>query len=59
MKLIANDDEDYLKKALDLKIEKDLNEKYGINLRKKALASPLFDTDQFTKDFENLLIEVN
>ena len=57
--LIANDDEDYLQKALDLKIEKDLNEKYGINLRNKALASPLFDTDQFTKDFENLLIEVN
>ena len=57
--LIANDDEDYLKKALDLKIEKNLNEKYGINLRNKALASPLFDTDQFTKDFENLLIEVN
>ena len=27
-----------------------------LTLRKKALASPLFDTDQFTKDFENLLI---
>ena len=57
--LIANDDEDYMQKALDLKKENNLNEKYGINLRNKALASPLFDTDQFTKDFENLLIEVN
>ena len=57
--LIANDDEDYLQKALDLKIEKDLNKKYGINLRNKALASPLFDTEQFTKDIENLLIKIN
>ena len=39
--------------------KKNLKEKYGINLRNKALASPLFDTDQFTKDFENLLIKVN
>ena len=36
----------------------DIDNTYGINLRNKALSSPLFDTDQFTKDFEELITNV-
>ena len=57
--LIADDEEDYIKKANALKLEKNLQSIYGENLRKKALSSSLFDTDNFAKDFEKLLIEVN
>ena len=53
--LIADNDEDYIKKANALKLEKNLSSKYGLSLREKALKSPLFDTDTFVKDFENLL----
>ncbi len=56
--LIANDDDDYFNKAISLTQNKDLNKSYGINLRNKALSSPLFDTVQFTKDFEELIINV-
>ena len=56
--LIANDDEDYFNKAISLTQNKDLDKSYGINLRNKALSSPLFDTVQFTKDFEELIINV-
>jgi len=57
--LIAKNDEDYFDKAISLIKNMDLENNYGINLRNKALSSPLFDTVQFTKDFENLLIKVN
>ena len=56
--LIAENDEDYIKKANALKLEKNLSLKYGLSLREKALKSPLFDTDTFVKDFENLLKKV-
>ena len=56
--LIASDDDDYVAKAKSLISEKKLNEKYGIKLRDKALKSPLFDTDKFVKDFENLIYQI-
>ena len=56
--LIAHDDEDYFNKAISLTRKKDIDNTYGINLRNKALSSPLFDTDQFTKDFEELITNV-
>ena len=56
--LIASDDDDYVAKAKSLIFEKKFNEKYGIKLREKALKSPLFDTDKFVKDFENLIYEI-
>ena len=56
--LIASDDDDYVAKAKSLISDKKLNEKYGIKLRDKALKSPLFDTDKFVKDFENLIYEI-
>jgi predicted O-linked N-acetylglucosamine transferase (SPINDLY family) len=56
--LIAKDDHDYLNIAISLTKDLKLNEKYGENLRKKALSSPLFNTDQFTRDFEELITKV-
>ena len=56
--LIADDDNDYIEKAITLRSDKDLSSKYGQSLREKALKSPLFDTDTFVKDFENLLKKV-
>ena len=55
---IANDDDDYVNKAQSLIKEKNLHDIYGNNLRKKAISSPLFDTDTFAKDFENLLKKI-
>lgn len=56
--LISSDDDDYVAKAKSLISDEKLNEKYGIKLRDKALKSPLFDTDKFVKDFENLIYEI-
>ena len=53
--LIAENNDDYIKKAILLTQNKNLDIKYGNNLRTKALNSPLFNTNQFTKDFENLI----
>ena len=56
--LIAKDENDYFNKAVSLTDDLNLNEKYGLNLRKKALNSSLFDTHQFTKDFEKLIKDI-
>ena len=56
--LIAEDKDDYIEKAILLTQNKNLNIKYGNTLRNKALSSPLFDTNQFTRDFENLLLNL-
>ncbi len=56
--MIADDDLDYIKKAISIIKDKNFTEKNGINLRKKALSSPLFDTDSFTIDFCNLIHKV-
>ena len=55
--LIADDYEDYVNKAIMLKKDENLKKNYGIHLRDKALASPLFDTNLFTKNFEKILKE--
>jgi len=56
--LIAINDDDYVEKAKSLISNNRLNEKYGIKLREKALNSPLFDTNKFTKNFESLINEI-
>lgn len=56
--LIAIDDDDYVKKAIYFKENKNLNTNFGIKLREKAITSPLFDTKTFSKDFQNLLIKI-
>ena len=57
-KFIAKDDHDYINIAISLSKDPSLNEMYGKKLREKALLSPLFNTDQFTRDFEELIKEV-
>ena len=57
--LIAQDEQDYISKANALRSESNLIEIYGTKLRNRVLSSPLFDTDNFTKDFERLLKKVN
>ena len=56
--LIANDENDYFNKAVSLTNDLNLNKKYGLNLRKKALKSSLFDTHQFARDFEKLIKDI-
>lgn len=56
--LIADNDEDYVKKAISFTKEKNNLVIYGKPLREKALSSPLFDAETFVKDFENLLKQV-
>ena len=56
--IIAINDDDYVEKAKSLILDKNLNEKYGEKLRDNAIKSPLFDTDKFTKNFENLIIKI-
>lgn len=56
--LIASDKDDYFKKAIALQESKNLNQIFGNKLRDKALASPLFDTKSFTKEFEKNMISL-
>ena len=56
--LIAADKDDYFKKAIDLHNSKNLNKIFGTKLRDKAIASPLFDTKSFTKEFEKNMISL-
>ena len=57
--LIAKDENDYYQKAIYFMNKKNLNKISGLNLRKKALSSPLFDIEMFTKSFENLIEQTN
>ena len=56
--MIADDFNNYVKKAISFMNDKEFSKKYGINLREKALSSPLFDTSNFTADFCKLIKEV-
>ena len=53
--LIANNEDDYIDKALSIKKENKIDQKYKQNLRSEALKSCLFDTETFAKDFGSLL----
>ena len=52
---IANNKDDYIDKALSIKKENKIDQKYKHNLRSNALESCLFDTEKFAKDFGSLL----
>ena len=53
--LIASDEDDYIKKAVNLAT----NKNYLVSIRKKiyneAITSPLFNVDKFSRDFFNLV----
>ena len=55
---IANDKEDYIKKAKDFKNNNNFENHFGLKLREKAINSPLFDTEKFSVDFQNLMKEI-
>ena len=56
--MIAENESDYIDKAISCINDKNFTERNGINLRKKALSSPLFDTDTFANNFCNLIKEL-
>lgn len=56
--MIAEDETDYINKAILMLNDKNFFEKNGQHLREKALSSPLFDTETFTIDFCNLIKDV-
>ena len=55
---IAKNKSDYFAKAIELQEEKKILKFSGLPLREKALKSPLFDMENFTKDFTEALKEV-
>ena len=56
--MIAEDETDYINKAISILNDKNFTEKNSQYLRDKALSSPLFDTDTFAIDFCNLIKQV-
>ena len=55
---IAKNKDDYFDKAISFQNNLDTKKNFGNNLRNKALSSPLFDTENFTKDFTETLKKV-
>ncbi|MDA7593430.1 peptide transporter [Candidatus Pelagibacter sp.] len=55
---IAKNKDDYFDKAIFFQNNLDIKKNFGNNLRNKALSSPLFDTENFTKDFTETLKKV-
>jgi protein O-GlcNAc transferase len=55
---IAKNKDDYFDKAISFQNNLDTRKNFGNNLRNKALSSPLFDTENFTKDFTETLKKV-
>ena len=53
--MIADNEFDYIDKAISIMNDKNFTERNGINLRKKALSSPLFDMNTFANNFCNLI----
>ena len=56
--LIANNYEEYISIAKNLKQDHELHLKNGNSLRERALKSALFDTKSFAKDFEKLIRDI-
>ena len=55
---IAENKNDYVNKAIYWQYNSKTLKKLKQNLRAKALSSPVFDTESFTKDFTNIIKEV-
>ena len=56
---IAENKDDYFNKALSLQKEKNTLQNFGKNLREKVLKSSLFDTKDFTKSFEKIILSLS
>ena len=55
---IAKNKDDYFDKAIFFQNKPEALKKFSNNLRNKALSSPLFDTENFTKDFTETLKKI-
>ena len=54
----SNDEIEYYEKAINFSKDFNILDSFGDELREKALKSPLFDVKNFSKDFNNLLLNV-
>jgi protein O-GlcNAc transferase len=55
---IADDEEEYLAKAILFASDPDKLARLRVSLRPQVLASPLFDAPRFARNFENALLEM-
>ena len=55
---IAKDDDDYLRKAIELSQDREKLSSIRKTLREKARISPLFDSESFGNDFSNMMKEI-
>lgn len=55
---IANDTDDYIKKAVFFAENLDYLTKNREKLRAKVMASPLFDAPKFTRNFEKIMLDI-
>ena len=55
---IAKDDDDYLRKAIELSKDRERLSSIRKTLREKARISPLFDAKSFGNDFSNMMKEI-
>ena len=56
---IAKNKDDYFNKAISFQKEKNSLQNFGKNLREKVLKSSLFDTKDFTKSFEKIILSLS
>jgi predicted O-linked N-acetylglucosamine transferase (SPINDLY family) len=55
---IAQDDEDYVKKAIEHSSSIDKLREIRMGLRQKAISSPLFDSKRFARNFEDAMFKI-
>ena len=53
--LIAENEEDYIKKAIEIKSKAILLDKIKLTIKEKLSRSHIFDSKKFSIDFSNLL----
>ena len=56
--LIAKDDDDYIDKAIYFSKSMNTDQNFRENHRKKTMSSPLYDIDNFSKQFNDLLLSL-
>ena len=55
---IAENENDYINKAVNFSKSPNRLENLNKDLRKKVLSSPLFDTETFSKDLQSIFLDI-
>ena len=55
---IAENEDDYINKAVNFSKNPNTLENLNKDLRKKVLSSPLFDTETFSKDLQSIFLDI-